>query len=505
MSIPARPSARPKILFVAHEASRTGAPVWLLNFQRWLRRHADRDFDVLLARGGPLETEFAGVAPLLRPSELAADPTRLRSYALVYSNTICNGGLLGELAVPDLPIVTHVHELEGGWQWTGARNMAAVLRQSHRFVACANVVAERLRTHFDIPAERISVHPEMIDVPAVTAGVAGLPVTALRREAGVPADAQVLVGCGTVNLRKGPDLFVQLAARLKGRLGSARPLRCLWIGGPNSGELARALEGDVRKLGLEREFVFIAERASPQRLMALGDLFCLPSREDPFPLVMLEAAALGKPVVCFDGAGGGAEFCALGAGVTAPYLDVGAMADICGALLVDGARRSAIGARAAEVVRERFTVDTVAPALWREIERMLGAAGRRASRDRPPGSLVESYDSWPAGRRLWPDYFAAHGARRQSRQQARALALAGRRADAVRLLIRAATTDIGTKNPEVIFESLVEIGDDLAELEPRQSAWLLAQAEKLSAQSTLFRMGAYRAGPNDLPPVRSPG
>ena len=55
-------------------------------------------------------------------------------------------------------------------------------------------------------------------------------------------------------------------------------------------------------------------------------LFLLPSREDSWPLVMLEAAAAGVPVVCFQRSGGAEEFLAKGGGTAVPYLDVEAMA-----------------------------------------------------------------------------------------------------------------------------------------------------------------------------------
>jgi len=55
-------------------------------------------------------------------------------------------------------------------------------------------------------------------------------------------------------------------------------------------------------------------------------LFLLPSREDSWPLVMLEAAAAGVPMVCFQRSGGAEIFVANGGGTAVPYLDVEAMA-----------------------------------------------------------------------------------------------------------------------------------------------------------------------------------
>ena len=53
----------PSILFVSHDASRTGAPIALLTFLRWLRANTDYRFEVLLGCGGPLEPAFEALAP----------------------------------------------------------------------------------------------------------------------------------------------------------------------------------------------------------------------------------------------------------------------------------------------------------------------------------------------------------------------------------------------------------------------------------------------------------
>jgi hypothetical protein len=101
----------------------------------------------------------------------------------------------------------------------------------------------------------------------------------------------------------------------------------------------------------------------------MSDLFCLVSREDPFPLVVLEAAALGKPTVCFQQAGGTPEFCALGGGIAVPYLDVDAMAAVLIELIEGESRRSELGQRAAQLAREQFDIEVMGPRLMELIER----------------------------------------------------------------------------------------------------------------------------------------
>jgi glycosyltransferase involved in cell wall biosynthesis len=95
------------------------------------------------------------------------------------------------------------------------------------------------------------------------------------------------------------------------------------------------------------------------------------SREDPFPLVCLEAASTGAPIVCFDDAGGTKEFVERDCGFIAPYMDVDAMAGHVLSLLRSEQLRQQLGLRAAEKVRERHTISVAAPKLLKVIERQL--------------------------------------------------------------------------------------------------------------------------------------
>ena len=133
----------------------------------------------------------------------------------------------------------------------------------------------------------------------------------------MPEEAFIVFGCGTTDWRKGADLFVGVANETN-RLG-LKDGYFFWIGS-DTGELEE-LEAKVRKLGLEDRVFFLGEAQDARSYFAAGDVFLLTSREDPFPLVCLEAADCGLPIVCFDKAGGMPDFVQDDAGYVVPFKD----------------------------------------------------------------------------------------------------------------------------------------------------------------------------------------
>lgn len=130
-------------------------------------------------------------------------------------------------------------------------------------------------------------------------------------------------------------------------------------------------------------------------------------------------------------------------------------------------------------------------ALWHFLSAFLGSA-RPAGAKPNVVSPAEIYSQWSSEGTPDPSYVAAHLARHRVRRESRELISAGRKAEAVRALCQAVRSDLGSKNPLIIFESLVQIGDELAALEPRQSAHLLGEAEKISKQAPQFQISAFR-------------
>lgn len=391
-----------RVLFISHDASRTGAPIVLLRMLRWFRENTDLEFDVLLRHGGELRDEFRAVASVVdfrgrwqytlparalrrlgwsRPARPMAPPRlvealRRRRIALIYSNTITNAEVLGALSGYPCPVVSHVHELGHYVRHVlPAEQLETTLRRSDHYIAVSAAVRDMLVAELGIAPERIDLIHEFIPVAELARRDAAEARAELARRYGVPADAFWVGGCGTTDWRKGTDLFLHAALRTARRVGDL-PVHFLWLGGhPLNIDFVRARH-DVERAGLGDRVHLLGAAKDPSWFFAAIDVFALTSREDPFPLVMLEAAAAGKPIVCFDGSGGAAEFVGEDGGRVVPYLDTIAFAEALVELLRDPAERERAGRAAARKVRQRHDLAQGARRVLEVIRRLLpGEAG----------------------------------------------------------------------------------------------------------------------------------
>ena len=379
-----------KVLFLGHEASRTGAPLLLLELIRWLAKHSNLRPSVLLKRGGELESDFRAIAPtwcfgeecermnrglrrrlfrklrLLRirkPNLVKLYPAE--EYPVIYANTIETCDLALQLIGPGRRLIMHVHELAYGTSLSG---LAEVLKTSvsvtNVYIAASDAVADYLIKDIGVSREKIQVIHEF-PVAVGSNGASEDTRQSVRRRLQISENTLVVGMCGGVHWRKGPDLFVQLAMHTKRRLGLAKCL-FLWLGGSSSDQ--REILHEIAQAGLKDVCRFITAVPNPQDYFCAFDLFALTSREDPFSVAMLEAAASGLPIVCFACAGGAPELVEKDAGIIVPYLDIPAMADACTELLLDEERRRKLGEKARAKVLTRYTIALQAPKILTVLE-----------------------------------------------------------------------------------------------------------------------------------------
>jgi LmbE family N-acetylglucosaminyl deacetylase/glycosyltransferase involved in cell wall biosynthesis len=324
------------ILFVAHDLFRAGAEMLLLHILQWMHDYSSFNIYVLAikkgADGGKLLTAYQKVSKVILWEEYCSKYDEYEaierikhecgSIDLIYGNTIVSSGMFKLLRVFDAPFISHIHELEQSINKYSTPEIRLNIKEfTSVYIACSLPVEKNLINNHEIPIQKIRCIHEFIK-PTLPSLVS----RSLQRELlGLPTEKTIVWGCGTIYWRKGTDLFIETAKTLKDN-GIDDFIFC-WIGenywNNDSHEWGYwdTIEKYIIQNKLSDTVIFLGESDNPRRYFMAGDVFYLSSREDPFPLVCLEAAECGLPIICFEGAGGMNEFIETDAGFVVPYLD----------------------------------------------------------------------------------------------------------------------------------------------------------------------------------------
>lgn len=391
-----------RLLAVSHEATITGAPMNLLHLLGWVRDHTDVEIHTLIVRDGPMVGRFEAVGDVTvlnrspvsnalglaetglsrlgskrawRPfalARMAPQVRHLKGFDLVYFNSLTS--ITTAPFLPDMGVrVSHVHELQVAVRsWQPARERALFQSVPYHWIAASGAVRQMLCDELGIAAEQVSLHHEFIDTASVIEREVGLrEIEALRRDVRIPHDAPIVMGAGTIDWRKGPDLFVQLATEVRRR--TREPVAFVWLGGTLEGRDWERLRSDCERAGADHVH-FIGTHWDPLPWFNAADLFVLTSREDPYPLVALEHAALGHPIVSYRTGGIGELLEPAGPEAAigmVDHLDVGTMADRVILFLNDEVRRRAAGQQLRDRVVAHHDVGVAAPRLFAQLERLV--------------------------------------------------------------------------------------------------------------------------------------
>lgn len=330
-----------KILFITHEASRTGAPMVILHLIKWLQTNSDYCIDLLSLKGGELSDEFSEIVNeyYVLPKPRKTKPTiydRVQRkiglkgtednqakflknisenhYDLIYSNTVISipfGNQIKQYNSQSKHIA-HIHELQVIIQQI-LPDFKLHSEHVDHFIAASDLVKNNLSKNWDISPQQISRVYEcsLVEIE-----------TTIKRSS--KNKVFHVGGAGTVHWRKGSDLFIQVASYLK-TLRPELDFKFTWVGAVSKNE--RFIhEEDIRKSGLEDNVFFTGPTNEPTNIFKEFDVFLMTSREDPFPLVCIEVGMLGKPILCFEGATGTQEIITKGGGSVINYLDTRQMA-----------------------------------------------------------------------------------------------------------------------------------------------------------------------------------
>ena len=461
-SLEALDRRRSTVLVVSHEGSRTGAPVLSYNIvEHLLPKH--NVVALFLGPGPMLEACRAAGAVVVGPVALHGSAFLCDAvieqivsgvsikFALI--NSIESRHVLPALVKRRIATVNLVHEFAAYTRPPGAFREAVYF--AGRTVFSSDLTRDNALVNFpDLAGCEFPVLPQgrcllPKDVGDATDDLAeeASRIRRMLRPEGFPVGGAVVLGAGFVQFRKGVDLFIACAARVR-ELAPDLPCRFVWVGKGYDPEKDVAysayLADQIRRADLEDEVLFMGEVVDLASAYAAADLLLLSSRLDPLPNVAIDALASGLPVVCFDKATGMAGVLrdhGLEHSCVAPFLDSEQMARKVAALVRSKDLRERVASKGKEVLASTFDMSRYVARLeelaLREVDRALHERedeeeiaaselprldffcppGAKHSRSEAVRGYVRSWSSGVGRRKLFPGfhpgvYLERHGVSR---------------------------------------------------------------------------------------------
>ena len=231
------------------------------------------------------------------------------------------------------------------------------IEKSDRLTAVSGWLRERTHRDFECDRCAIDVIPNFVDPDVYDR-------TRYRgRHRLAPPGEKVVMHISNFRaVKRIPDL-IDMFARIQREL----PARLVLVG---DGPERKPAEERAARRGIAERVVFLGKLDSVADLLAHADLFLLPSEQEAFGLVALEAQACGVPVVGTSGTGLDEVVEDGVSGFLHPVGSVDAMARSAVSLLADDGRWTAFSRAARRRAREHFAVERIIPryeALYREV------------------------------------------------------------------------------------------------------------------------------------------
>jgi glycosyltransferase involved in cell wall biosynthesis len=221
--------------------------------------------------------------------------------------------------------------------------------------------SRRVSAHVAVGERSARAVEEAVGLPSGTVrtiynGVPDLPVDPLPRRANGP----VIGAVGRLSPEKGYDLAIRA-------LSDVPDATLVLVG---DGSERERLETIAQELGLADRVEFAGWSEEPRRYLPGFDAFVLPSRQEGFPLAVVEAMLASVPVVASDVGSVGEAVLDGETGYLVPVEDPTALADRLRRLLSDRELAQRLGRSGRERARAHFTAEAMAHSfetLYREI------------------------------------------------------------------------------------------------------------------------------------------
>lgn len=290
------------ILFVNHEETRTGATKVLFEIAKTTKRQ--NKIAILSKNEGSMHQDFTKeFGNIIYPERLYAKNSKFdiareiiikTNPKIVYVNTILGYEYALEARKLGIPSIIHVHELEPTFREALTQEEIKNFRNSADiFIAVSDVVFDFLIKELECETMKVFLFNDFINSQEIIKKSKEISDEKIKRELDIKNDKKIVLALGYFIERKGADILMESFNIIK---NEDKNIKFVWIGNYEHPKSAHLLN-IAKKLG--ENFILLGEKENPLPYLKTANILALPSREDPFPLVALEAMALGKPVILF--------------------------------------------------------------------------------------------------------------------------------------------------------------------------------------------------------------
>lgn len=295
-----------RVLIVGHDAYPHGAQMLVRNLGRVMSEQFGYAVSFLICGDGPMLADYRHIGEVSvvargNTDELRAQAANLWSHGVrdAVVNTTVSGWVVPILKEMGFSVTCLIHELATLIGEYGLETeVEAIAKNADVVVFPAVEVRDSFIGVSGPIVGEVVIQPqglyrtELLDVREEPQG--------FRDGLGIPQNAKIVMNVGYADARKGFDLFVRTAMSVC----ALRPdVYFVWVG-DGTADVKEWQMRDVKIGPFSDQIILTGFVDNVKDYYAAADVLFLTSREDPFPSVVLEALAVGLPVLAFEGSGG---------------------------------------------------------------------------------------------------------------------------------------------------------------------------------------------------------
>ena len=321
-----------KVLFISHEASRTGAPLVLLSLLKLIKNECPQiKAHLLLQKGGEIADDFEEYATIIklrkkkslwmrakrkvfrckRPYQLDLEHLKSAGYDCIFANTLVSLPIATTLKSElHCPLILYVHEAASLLK--AAAVSLSNIYQCDKIVAASIISKNAISHDYGIEPDKITiVYPYTNNIP-----IESLSLIARTTTKTITIG---LSGAGSWN--KGVDILPHVINECFDKYPDF-DCHFVWVG-----DIPDDVRDNILPCIEQHRLTVTGVVDSPIEYFRYFDIFLLLSREESFSLACAENMLLGTPVVCMDGEVGIIDMVGRDAMVVVPYMSIVGIAD----------------------------------------------------------------------------------------------------------------------------------------------------------------------------------